>query len=296
MRVLPLIGLLMLSACVPQQQPGTTSSGNPSMAAFRGPDKSAAEFVGDHLFCANAAAPNNYNLYNQCMLAHGHIPQVAGTAANTAPAPTAAVTRIGAETGGPTSADDFRAAMTDMHSGNYAEAMLLFRKIDAGQDITAQAGRETYQETLSETRTSIGDMYEMGQGVPQDFKAARYWYQKAIDTGGFTGRASAQLARLYEQGLGGPKDHQKYLQLDPVQVVKEQEAEERRKNEALMSGLAAAAARHGPSSYQQCKDRCWDEAKLCNAGSFVGGKAFPTPSNLSFTCSLPYSLCTAGCR
>jgi hypothetical protein len=48
MRVLPLIGLLVLSACVPQQQPGTTSSDTPSMAAFRGPNKSAAEFVGDH--------------------------------------------------------------------------------------------------------------------------------------------------------------------------------------------------------------------------------------------------------
>jgi hypothetical protein len=243
MRVLPLIGLLMLAACVPQQQPGTTSSGTPNMAAFRGPNKSAAEFVGDHLSCVNAAAPTqNYNMYNQCMLAHGHIisTQVAAAAGNTAPAPTAAVTRIGAETGGPTSADDFRAAMTDMHSGNYAEAMLLFRKIDAGQDIPAQAGGETYQETLSETRTSIGDMYEMGLGVPQDFKAARYWYQKAIDTGGHIGRASAQLARLYEQGLGGAKDHQKYLQLDPIQVVREQEAEERRKWEALVSAMAAA--------------------------------------------------------
>jgi hypothetical protein len=185
------------------------------------------------------------------MLAHGHIPQVAGVAANTAPAPTAAVTRIGAETGGPTSADDFRAAMTDMHSGNYAEAMLLFRKIDAGQDIAAQAGRETYQETLSETRTSIGDMYEMGQGVPQDFKAARYWYQKAIDTGGFTGRASAQLARLYEQGLGGPRDHQKYLQLDPIQVVREQEAEERRKWEALISAAAASGSSRPSQSAPQ---------------------------------------------
>jgi hypothetical protein len=110
---------------------------------------------------------------------------------------------------------------------------------------------------------------------------------------------SGRLARLYEQGLGGPKDHQKYLQLDPVQIVKQKDEEERRKMEALMSGLAAAAAaqrQQGPSSYQQCKDRCWEEAKLCNAGSFVGGKALPTPSNLSFTCSLPYSLCTGGCR
>jgi TPR repeat protein len=177
--------------------------------------------------------------------------------------------------------------------------MLLYRRIDAGQDIPVHSpGAATYQDTLTDTRTSIGEMYEKGLGVPQDYKAARYWYQKAIDTGGAgLSGPSGRLARLYEQGLGGPRDHQKYLQLDPVQVVKEQEAEERRKNEALMSGLAAvAAARHGPSSYQQCKDRCWDEAKLCNAGSFVGGKAFPTPSNLSFTCSLPYSLCTAGCR
>jgi hypothetical protein len=187
MRVFPLIGLLMLAACASQQQSGTTSSGAPNMAAFRGPNKSAAEFVGDHLSCANAAAPTqNYNMYNQCMLAHGHIinTQVAGAAGNTAPAPTAAVTPIGAETGRPTSADDFHAAIAAQRSGNYAEAMLLFRRIDAGQDIPVHSpGAATYQDTLNETRTYIGEMYEKGLGVPQDYKAARYWYQKALDTG-----------------------------------------------------------------------------------------------------------------
>jgi hypothetical protein len=69
MRVFPLIGLLIVVACASQQQPGTTTPGTPNMAAFRGPNKSAAEFVGDHLSCANAAAPTqNYNMYNQCML------------------------------------------------------------------------------------------------------------------------------------------------------------------------------------------------------------------------------------
>src|ERR1700730_5332550 len=113
-------------------------------------------------------------MYAQCMLANGHIinTQVAGATGNTIPAPssaTSAVTRTAAEGAPPTSADDFLAAMTDMPSGNFAEAMLLFRKIDAGQDIPAQAGGETYQETLSETRTSIGEMYERGLGVPQDY-------------------------------------------------------------------------------------------------------------------------------
>jgi hypothetical protein len=250
MRVFPLIGLVILAACASQQQPDTTSSATASMIAIRGPNKSAAEFVGDHLSCYNAAAPTkNYNMYAQCMIANGHIikTQVAGTTGNTRPAPapaTAAVTRAAAGGGPPTSVDDFRAAMTDMRSGNYAEAMLLFRRIDAGQDIPAEAGgpynKLTYQSTLSQTRTFIGDMYERGLGVPQDYKAARYWYQTALDTGEPNSMAAARLARLYEQGLGGPQDHQKYLQLDPIQSVKEKEAEENRKWEALMSAMAAA--------------------------------------------------------
>jgi TPR repeat protein len=256
------------------------------MTAIRGPNKSAAEFVGDHLSCYNAAAPTkNYDMYAQCMLANGHIinTQVAGAAGNTTPAPspaTAAVTRTAAEGGPPNSVDDFRAATTDMRSGNYAEAMLLFRRIDAGQDIPAEAGgrynKLTYQEILTETRTFIGDMNERGLGVPQDYKAARYWYQKAIDTGG-SSMASARLARLYEQGLGGAKDHQKYLRLDPIQSVKEKEAEERREaEEAAREEARAAAERKANPQYarQQCESGCSLAATLCENNKSFGSFAF----------------------
>jgi hypothetical protein len=143
-----------------------------------------------------------------------------------------------------TSIDDFHAAMGDMRSGNYTEAMRLFRRIDAGQDIPAQANRLTYQQTLCDTRSFIGEMYEKGWGVPQDYKAARYWYQKSIDTGGDIFFPSARMANLYEQGLGGPRDHQKYLELSPLEsaktAAKAHEEEERRKWEALMAAMAAA--------------------------------------------------------
>jgi len=67
---------------------------------------------------------------------------------------------IGTETGRPTSADDFHAASAAERSGNYAEAMLLFRRIDAGQDIPVHSpGAATYRDTLTDTRTSIGKMY-----------------------------------------------------------------------------------------------------------------------------------------
>ena len=197
------------------------------------------------------------------------------------PYPSAGPAQTGAETGRPTSVDDFRAATTDMRSGNYAEAMLLFRRIDAGQDISAETGGQynklTYQEILTETRTFIGDMNERGLGVPQDYKAARYWYQKAIDTGGFISMASARLARLYEQGLGGAKDHQKYLRLDPIQSVKEKEAEERREaEETAREEARAAAERKANPQYarQQCESGCSTAATLCENNKSFGTFAF----------------------
>jgi hypothetical protein len=48
-------------------------------------------------------------------------------------------------------------------------------------------------------------MYDNGQGVPQDYKQALQWYQRAAEQG----HASAQynLGVMYVKGKGVPKDY-----------------------------------------------------------------------------------------
>jgi hypothetical protein len=47
---------------------------------------------------------------------------------------------------------------------------------------------------------SIGDLYENGLGVAQDYGEAREWYERAADAG--DGLAMYNLGHLYEKGLG----------------------------------------------------------------------------------------------
>jgi TPR repeat protein len=56
----------------------------------------------------------------------------------------------------------------------------------------------------------IGSMYEMGEGVPQDYAQAMEWYKKAADQGD----AGAQnfLGGMYQKGEGVPKDSAQALQ------------------------------------------------------------------------------------
>jgi hypothetical protein len=54
-------------------------------------------------------------------------------------------------------------------------------------------------------QSSLGGMYENGQGVPQDYREAAKWYRLAAEQG----HASAQynLGVMYENGRGVPQDH-----------------------------------------------------------------------------------------
>ncbi len=52
-------------------------------------------------------------------------------------------------------------------------------------------------------RTTLGAMFENGQGVPRDCKAAASWYRKAADQG--LARAQHNLGDLYARGDGVPQ-------------------------------------------------------------------------------------------
>ena len=55
-----------------------------------------------------------------------------------------------------------------------------------------------------------GQMYENGEGVPQDYGLAAYWYRKAadhtIDLGG-AGVGANSLTQLYQDGHATPQDY-----------------------------------------------------------------------------------------
>ncbi len=51
---------------------------------------------------------------------------------------------------------------------------------------------------------SLGFLYEQGQGVPQNYTQAAFWYLKAADQG--YAMAQFNLGNLYEQGQGAPQD------------------------------------------------------------------------------------------
>ena len=48
-------------------------------------------------------------------------------------------------------------------------------------------------------------MYERGNGVPQDYKEAVYWYQLAAEQE--HSKAQYNLGLIYEKGKGVPQDY-----------------------------------------------------------------------------------------
>jgi TPR repeat protein len=124
----------------------------------------------------------------------------------------------------------------------YSKELQLLRAIDAGQ-VPEQPGmsRAAAQEML-------GEFYQNGSGVQQDYAAARFWYEKAIRTqaDGFeVNKARTRLAYLLGQGLGGPRDPGRahdlirraglMTQADAIAQEKEREA----KFAAFMAALSA---------------------------------------------------------
>ena len=150
-------------------------------------------------------------------------------ASNSAPEATAAP-----QNGGPE--NDVLAAIKANRQGNYAEAMRLFQNIDAEPDpspslasmdfFTAKRmGREVMHNYFAEhkflsgraaARERIGEYYEKGRSVPQDYRLAASWYGRAIDQSNGDApsvRAKVRLAFLYANGLGVPRDRVKAREL-----------------------------------------------------------------------------------
>ena len=102
----------------------------------------------------------------------------------------------------------------------------------------------------------LGEYYEKGLGVPQDYALARFWYKIAVsfhETGIESTRATAELAHLLGQGLGGPQEAARSEQL--IHSIGQRThadavAEEKRAQEQMAAILVLMSARRGQPSGQ----------------------------------------------
>ena len=63
----------------------------------------------------------------------------------------------------------------------------------------------------AKAQTYVGELYERGPNGQPDYELARLWYKRAAEQG--YGPAQFNLARFYDEGLGGPADSEKASEL-----------------------------------------------------------------------------------
>jgi TPR repeat protein len=96
----------------------------------------------------------------------------------------------------------------------------------------------------AEAQTMVGEFYEQGMGVSQDYAEAARWYEKAADQD--FSRAQLNLAYLYEQGLGVERDAARAVNLyrrgtgikDDDLVFKSELLAERAESQRVIENLA----------------------------------------------------------
>lgn len=69
---------------------------------------------------------------------------------------------------------------------------------------TVAACRRLADQDIAQAQYYLGIMYDLGQGVPQDYAEAAKWYRKAAEQN--LAEAQAQLGRLYHLGQGVPRN------------------------------------------------------------------------------------------
>jgi hypothetical protein len=117
--------------------------------------------------------------------------------------------------------------------------MQRLRAIADGAAPAAQSGT-----TRAAAAELLGQFYENGTGVPQDYVAARVWYERAIsfhESGIETTRATAELAHLLGVGLGGPQEVARSEQLFHsigARTQADKVAEEKRAQEQMATIMA----------------------------------------------------------
>jgi hypothetical protein len=81
---------------------------------------------------------------------------------------------------------------------------------DSISDVDRQQLRRLAAQGSPWAQTQLGQLYANGLGIPQDYAAARGWYEKAAAQA--HAGAQAQLGQLYANGLGVQQDYKKAQQ------------------------------------------------------------------------------------
>lgn len=83
-------------------------------------------------------------------------------------------------------------------AGTFEEAMILYANGQFEQ--AAQMFRPLAEKGNSAAQDNLGQMYQQGEGVGQDYQEALKWYRLSASRGNAV--AQYHLGQLYEQGLG----------------------------------------------------------------------------------------------
>lgn len=110
---------------------------------------------------------------------------------------------IGRDTG---PAETEKAAAARQLAGDFAAYWYkVLRTASQGPPAAATAIRTSAEEGNATAQYNLGVFYERGQGIPQDYTQAVYWYQKAAEQG--YPAAENNLAGMYSDGRGLPQDY-----------------------------------------------------------------------------------------
>lgn len=81
------------------------------------------------------------------------------------------------------------------------------RDVSAQPELVLQAYEVLAAKGDRVAQLKLGEMYEMGKGVPNDLRQAAYWYERAAEQG--LADAQYAIAQMYDVGLGVTPDSQK---------------------------------------------------------------------------------------
>jgi len=88
-------------------------------------------------------------------------------------------------------AADYVAGLDAYNRGDYATAIQIFRQLADQGNVEAQS--------------TLGAIYQIGEGVIQDYAEAMRWYRKAAEQGDVT--TQVQLGFMYSKVKGVPQDY-----------------------------------------------------------------------------------------
>ena len=164
---------------------------------------------------------------------------------------------------------DFQNGLTAAQSGDFATALREFTPLAEQGNAGAQS--------------SLGFMYEKGQGVPQDYKTAVKWYTLAAKQG-YAG-AQFGLGHMYKEGRGVPRDYVRAHMWFNI-AASSGESEDASKNRDIVAGVMT------PSQIEKAQDLARECVRKNYKGGLIGDSRFWEASMIYKYCLLSLEILT----